>query len=94
MHRFKSDKVNAMIERIRSVDGVTFIPPDSWALDSQVRYEWKKFVRGGSVYAYREAKARAAARDEVKKGCRSSSRKLLCLWPDARSAYRALFQGG
>ena len=55
-----------MIERIRSVEGASGIPPGSWALDSQVKYEWNKFVKCGSKYAYCEAKARAAALDEVK----------------------------
>ena len=56
-----------MIDWIHSVDGVTFIPLGSWALESQVKYEWKKFAKCGSKYAYREAKARAAVPDEVKK---------------------------
>ena len=65
---FKSDKVDAMIERIRSVDDVMFSPPESWALDDRVKYEWKKFVKCGcSAYEYREAKARVAVRDEVNK---------------------------
>ena len=62
---FKSDEVNIMIDRICGVDGVMFIPPGSWALDSQVKYEWKKFVKCGLAYAYREAKARAAVCNEV-----------------------------
>ena len=62
---FKSDEVSAMIDRIIGVEGVMFIPPGSWALDTQVKYEWKKYVKCRSVYAYREAKARAAVRDEV-----------------------------
>ena len=53
MELFKSDEVNAMIDRIRGVEGVMFIPPGSWALDSQVKYEWKKFVKCGLAYAYR-----------------------------------------
>ena len=64
---FKSDEVNAMIERIRSVDDVMFSPPDSWALDVRVKYEWKKFVKCGLAYEYREAKARGAVSDEVNK---------------------------
>ena len=67
IERFKSDEVSAMIDRICNVDGVTFIPLGSWALDSQVKYEWNKFVKGGSAYAYREATARAAVRNEVKR---------------------------
>ena len=62
---FKLHKVNIMIDRICGVNEVMFIPPGSWALDSQVKYEWKKFVKCGLAYAYREAKARAAVRNEV-----------------------------
>ena len=64
---FKSHEVNTMIDRIRGVEGVMFIPPGSWALDSQVKYEWKKYVKCGLAYAYHEAKARAAVHDEVNK---------------------------
>ena len=67
MERFKSDEVKAMIDRIFGVDEVMFIPPGSWALDCQVKYKWKKFVKCGLAYAYREAKARAAVRNEVNK---------------------------
>ena len=67
MDLFKSDKVNTMIDRICGVNGVTFIPSRSWAVESQMKYEWKKFVKCGSNYAYREAKARAAVCNEVKK---------------------------
>ena len=79
MDFYKSDEVNMMIDRIRSVEGVTFIPPGSWALGSQVKYEWKKYIKGGSVYAYHEAKARAAALK-------------LCLRLNAGIAYWSPFQ--
>ena len=67
MDLFKLDEVSTMIDRICSVNGVTFIPLGSWALDSQVKYEWKKFVKCGLEYMHCEAKASAAVCDEVKK---------------------------
>ena len=65
MERFKSDEVAKMIDRIRDVDGIDIPPLGSWTMNSQVKYEWKKFVKCGSNFAYREAKARAAVREEV-----------------------------
>ena len=67
MELFKSDKVNAMIDRIRDVDDIMFLPLGAWALGTQVKNEWKKYVKCGSAYAYREAKARTAVCDEVNK---------------------------
>ena len=56
-----------MIERIRNVGSIPFQPAGSWDLESQVKYEWKKFVKVGSAFEYREAKAREAVREEVKR---------------------------
>ena len=67
MNQYKSAEVNAMIERIRDVGSIPFQLAGSWDLDSQVKYEWKKFVKVGSAFEYREAKAREAVREEVKK---------------------------
>ena len=67
MERFKLYEVNAMIDRICNVDGINFPPLSTWSMDSYVKYEWNKFVKGGSAFAYRNAKARAAVCDQVQR---------------------------